>query len=192
VPGINFGNETAALTVEIAAAAVSETAGGGATTVTVRRNTPTAGALLVSLTSSDAGEATVPASVTIADGADWASFPLAAVDDLVADGPQTVTITASAAGLASGSDTLEVTDNETAALTVEIAAAAVSETAGGGATTVTVRRNTPTAGALLVSLTSSDAGEATVPASVTIADGADWASFPLAAVDDLVADGRRR
>ena len=37
---------------------------------------------------------------------------LAAVDDAIVDGTQTVTITASATGFASGSDTLQVTDNE--------------------------------------------------------------------------------
>jgi hypothetical protein len=62
----------------------------------------------------------------------------AAIDDMIADGTQTVTVTASAAGFTSGSDVVNVMDNETPTLTVDVAAASVAETAGATATTVTI------------------------------------------------------
>src|SRR5439155_713191 len=80
-------------------------------------NTDTASALTVNLSSSDTTEATVPATVTIGAGQVSATVNLAAVDDDLVDGTQTVTITASAPGFTSGSDTVQVTDNETPTLT---------------------------------------------------------------------------
>ena len=59
------------------------------------------------------------------------------VDDVIVDGTQTVTITATAAGHFDGSGTVDVTDDE-AALTVTIAADSVSEADGAAATTATV------------------------------------------------------
>jgi hypothetical protein len=107
------------------------------------------------------------------------------VDDALVDGTQTVTITASAAGYVDGSETVDVTDYE--GLTVTIGANAISE--NGGATTATVTR-TDAAGALTVTLGSSDTGEATVVASIVIPDGQTTsAPFAITAVDDALVDG---
>ncbi len=54
--------------------------------------------LVVTLASDDETEVTVPASVTIAEGGTQATFNITIVDDILADGNQTVTVTASAAG----------------------------------------------------------------------------------------------
>ena len=81
-----------------------------ATTAVVSRNTPTTNDLVVTLTSSLTNEATVPVSVLISNGQTSATFVVVSLNDGVTDGSQTVTITASAPGLASGSDTLVVTD----------------------------------------------------------------------------------
>jgi len=104
--------ESGTLTLSILAASVSEAAGAAATTATVSRS-GTSGSLVVSLSSDDTSEITVPASVTIADGQTTSpAFDLDAVDDAIADGTQTVTITASAASYADGTDTIDVTDDE--------------------------------------------------------------------------------
>ncbi|MEO1529509.1 MAG: CAP domain-containing protein [Planctomycetota bacterium] len=65
LPGV--GPTTPELMLQIAAAAISEN--GGSTTATVSRSGDTSEALVVSLSSSDVTEATVPATVTIAAGA---------------------------------------------------------------------------------------------------------------------------
>ena len=184
--------QTANLSVAIAADSVSEGAGPAATTATVSRTGDTSNALVVTLASNDAGEATVPASVAIPAGqASSPAFNIDAVDDSIVDGTQTVTITASGSGgIVSGTDTLDVTDDDVAALTLVIAAASIAESAGAGATTATVSRNTDTTNALLVNLGSRDLTEATVQASVTIAAGqATSAAFNIDAVDDSIVDG---
>jgi hypothetical protein len=103
-------DDAAALTVLIVADDISEN--GGATTATVSRNSDTTNALTVSLASNDTTEATVPSTVTIPIGNTSAIFTISAVDDSIVDGTQTVTVTASAASHAQGSDTLDVTDDD--------------------------------------------------------------------------------
>ena len=178
------------LTVSIVASSVSEGDGPGATTGIVTRNTDTTAALTVNLSSDDTSEATVPATVTIPAGQVFASFPVDAVDDLIEDGTQTVTITASEAGHASGSDTVDVTDDDADFLTVSIVDGAVLESAGLAATTAIVTRNSDTTNVLTVDLVSSQTGKATVPISVTIPAGqASSAPFDINAVDNIADDG---
>lgn len=177
------------LSVVIASASVSEADGSAATTATVSRNSNTASALSVTLSSDDTSEATVPTTVTIVAGQSSTTFDIDAIDDVLVDGTQTATITASAAAHNSGSDTLDITDNDTAMLSIIIAVASVSEGAGADATTATVSRNTSTSEALSVTLSSNDTSEATVPASVTIPTGQDSLTFNIDAVDDASVDG---
>ncbi len=92
----NQDNDGATLTLSIAASSVSEAAGAHATTGTVTRNFDLANSLTVYLSSSDTTEAAVPASVTIPANQASATFDVAAVDDAILDGTQTVTIKATA------------------------------------------------------------------------------------------------
>ena len=88
------------LTVDVAADSVQETTGANATTVTVRREGDTSAALSVSLSVlTNAGRVAIPVSVVIPAGQAAATFPLATVDNGIAEGTQTVVITASAAPL---------------------------------------------------------------------------------------------
>ena len=74
----------------------------GLASATVSR-TDTSGDLVVTLSSDDTSEATVPSTVTILDGQSSATFDIAAVDDSEVDGTQQVTISASTAGYNSAS-----------------------------------------------------------------------------------------
>lgn len=69
--------------------------------------------LVVALTSSDTSELIVPQFVEFPAGQAEAPFDLTVVDDALADGPRTVTVTARAASFASGSATMTVFDDET-------------------------------------------------------------------------------
>ncbi len=81
-----------------------------AATGTVTRNTPPNGDLLVQLVSDRTGELTVPATVLIPNGQTSATFPVTSIEDLVADGNQTVTVTASTAGYTAGFRSIVVSD----------------------------------------------------------------------------------
>ncbi len=101
----------ATLAVTAAPTSFAENAGAAASTGMITRTGPTTEAVTVALVSSDIGEATVPATVEIPAGAASATFPIAAVDDAWADGPQPVTITATAANFITGMAEVTVTDD---------------------------------------------------------------------------------
>ena len=73
---------------------------------------PASSSVLVSLSSSDPAQATVPATVTIEAGQLAAYFTVTPVDDALQDGSQSVTLTASAAGFAGANVVATVADND--------------------------------------------------------------------------------
>jgi hypothetical protein len=145
--------------------------------------------MTVTLRSSDGDEASVPATVVIPAGSSAVAFHVAAVDDQVVDGPQQVTITATTAGLPPAVETVTVTDNDVPHLTLTVTPGTFSEGAGTSAAIGTITRNTLPNTALTVTLGSSDATEATVPATITIPAGSTSVNFRVAAVEDSVTDG---
>ncbi len=68
--------------------------------------------LVITLSSSDSSEVSVPSSVTIPSGQTSVTFNLTIIDDTVTDGTQTVIITASANDWAWGNDNTDVLDND--------------------------------------------------------------------------------
>ncbi|OYW76159.1 MAG: hypothetical protein B7Z37_09995 [Verrucomicrobia bacterium 12-59-8] len=178
-------DEGAVLTINLAADSYSEDAGTVSGTIT-SSGAPTT-SVSVQLVSSDTSEATTPASVTLPAGATSVPFTLTLVDDTLLDGPQTVVLTASVAGWASGTKTLTVLDNELRTLTINGVPASISE---GAATlsTPTLSLTGQAVADLVVTLSSSD--ETALPSiTVTIPAGASSAAFDLDPVDDLLLDG---
>ncbi|MEX0585113.1 MAG: hypothetical protein WD176_00620, partial [Pirellulales bacterium] len=105
-------DEIAAFSVVIVGASVfNENAGAMVSAGRVTRNTPTTADLVVNLLSSDPSEARVPATVIIPAGAAFATFTIDAVNDPWIDGTQSATLTAYAAGFASGSAIVSITDD---------------------------------------------------------------------------------
>ncbi|MDO8268888.1 MAG: CARDB domain-containing protein, partial [Moraxellaceae bacterium] len=175
----------AALNLSITPANVGEA--GGTATGTITRAGDTGAALEVTL-SSDIGGLSVPASVTIAAGQASTNFAIAAINNGLDDGNRTVTLTASAAGLADGADTLGIIDDDQAALGMS---SLTSVEENYGAVLVTITRNTDTSGPLTVNLTNDQPGRMTVPASVTFAAGESSATFEVTPVNNTIAEGNR-
>jgi len=143
--------------------------------------------LLVSLSSDDPSELTVPNMVTIPVGQTSAIFDLVIEDDTLLDGTQIVTITASASDYVSGTGTTEVSDNETAVLTIsvpELATEGDGLLSGQGRVTIS---RTPDED-ISVSLSSDDTSEVTVPETVTIPAGQATALFDITIVYDGETD----
>ncbi len=106
------------LSLSLAPSVISETGGPNASVGTVTISQALGFPFTTALSSTDLSEATVPGSVIIPAGQLSATFPISAVDDLIADGPQTTTITVTAEGYNSASETLTVTDASTAGVGV--------------------------------------------------------------------------
>ena len=105
--------ESPKFTLAIDSSAISEN--GGTATATLSRNAGPLvpdGEIVVTLTSSDESELTVPATVMIPAGQTSVTFPITAVDDALADRVQLVTITASLDPFRSATAELAVLDDE--------------------------------------------------------------------------------
>ncbi|MDH4475302.1 MAG: M36 family metallopeptidase, partial [Verrucomicrobiaceae bacterium] len=164
----------------------SATEGGAAATLTVTLTQAQVGTTTVALASSDTSAATVPASVSLAAGELTKTFDVTPVDDAVADGPQVTTITATAAGIGPGTKGFTVDDNESAVLTLSVPPTTAE---GAGAVLASVTRSVVNASPVTVTLASSDASNASVPASVVIPGGSASVDFLVTAIDDNRIDG---
>jgi hypothetical protein len=176
------------LSVKIRPDSIVETTGGKLGYGTVILNTgPAAADTVVTLSSSDTTEATVPASVTIPKGYSFVQFAITPVPDTTLDGTKaTVTITASADNYVSGTANVQVVDPS---VMVKIFPANISEAAGARPGFGVVYLNTgPATADTVITLSSSNTAEATVPAQVTILKGQLFATFLVTAVPDTVAD----
>lgn len=100
------------MNVSLNPSTISEAAGANASVGTVTISKALSIALTVGISSSDTGEAAVPSSVIIPAGNLSATFPIAAVDDILADGTQSSIISLSAPGFLNVSKPITITDNE--------------------------------------------------------------------------------
>ena len=110
---ISAGEPVVTLALNVAPSTFAENAGANAATGTLTLSQSQATDLVVTLTSSDTTEVTVPMSVTIPANQANVTFAVAAVDDQISDGSVNVTLTATAGSL-SATATINVTDNEVA------------------------------------------------------------------------------
>lgn len=179
----------------LASSTVSEGAGPQATVATVRRSPVTSQALTLEIESTHPDAARVPSRVTLPAGEATVSFPIAAVDNDLLDGPKTTRVqswilaTGTSVRLSKGPGAdLTVTDDDGPTLKLALASALVAEGLN-PATTGTLSRNAGTNNALLVTLESSAPKKATVPASVTFPAGATAVSFAVTSLADGVIDG---
>ncbi|MBI5383603.1 MAG: M36 family metallopeptidase [Verrucomicrobia bacterium] len=142
--------------------------------------------LIVALVSSDASEVVVPDSVTLLAGQTNAAFDVTIIDDLLPDGPQAATFTASATGYLNAEARLTVNDNEAVTLQVLLPATVIEgqDTAQGQ-----VSVSVAVANDVSVSLVSDDTTAIQVPANVIVPAGQTSAVFDLSIVDDSMIDG---
>ena len=141
-------------------------------TVTLSTNAPVGGKV-VTLSSSNAGVASVPVSVTVPAGSNTATFTITA-GTVAANTAVTITATTNSS---SGTATVTITPPAAAlsGITTNVAAATGGVAVTG---TVTLTRAAPTGGAVIV-LASSPTTVGTVPASVTVPAGATSVTFTI-------------
>ena len=113
---------------------------GGSTTAMVSRDGDLSQPLIVNLTTSDEGKATVDSSLEILADESVAEFSISAVNDETVYSDVTVTITASASGHTNGSDSIVVLSDDVVRLTRDPAGDVLSLLRGPqtGATELTI------------------------------------------------------
>ncbi|NOY90836.1 MAG: hypothetical protein GXP55_06450 [Deltaproteobacteria bacterium] len=206
VSATNTDDETAGVTVTpLTGLSVTE-AGGTDTFTIVLTSQPTAD-VTIGLSSADSTEGSVsPASVTFTS-ANWngpQTVTVTGVDDALADGDQTFTVTTAAAsssdanysGFAVDDVVATCVDDETAGVTVTVPNPGnpLNTTETGSTDTFTIKLNSEPFSSVTINLSSDDVSEGTVsPASVTFT-AADWnvnQTITVTGVDDFVADGNQ-
>ncbi len=163
------------------------TEGDGSLQATLLLGSPLTNDLIVTLSSSDPNELTVPAELLLLTGQSSVQFPIDAIDDFTADGTQPATITAAFPDRPPATASLLVDDAQSASLTINLAANGTEGTvlAGAGTVTSSVQAVRP----LLVSLHSVNPNRVAVPSAVIIPAGQSSASFNLVLVDNNLLDG---
>ena len=135
----------------------------------------------VALSASAADQVMLPESVTFAAGQGTATFSVQAADDALADGTQTVNLVATLAGWPAGQQRIEVHDNESSTLVLNLP----GEVREGSINVFgSVSLAAPAERAVRVQLHSDDKTSISTPASVTIAAGQQSAAFPIIVTDD--------
>lgn len=202
VTASNTDNDTAGVTVTVAANPLVTTEAGGDVSFTIVLNSEPTADVTISLTSSDTTEGTVdPASVTFTT-ANWDSakvVTLTGVNDLVQDGNQAYSIVTGAAvsvdpnynGAVVADVSMSNTDNDTAGITVT-PTSGLTTTEAGGQTTFTVVLNSEPTASVSIGITSSDLTEGTVDASTLTFTTGNWnvaQTVTVTGANDLVQDG---
>ena len=177
------------LELTIDKSSVPENAGANAAFITVKRiGFDASMALSVLLSSSDRTELQLPSSVSIPAGQFSITVPAQAIDDTLLDGTVRVILSASVGSITSNTVALDVLDREK--ILVSLKRTSFMENAGAGAATLTVSRsNTDVDQSITVQLSSSDASEANLPASVVIPAGSTSVIVGVEAIDDALFDG---
>lgn len=183
------------LALSLSAGEVSEGAANPATVLTVTR-TPAGESMAVLLSSSDRLQASLPLVGRFAAGQSTITLPVEVEDNAIVDGQREVALTAyptdtlleTALGEGIGEIRLVILDDDGPVLKLEAMTELVAE---GSTTQVRVSRNTSTAAALLVSLASSDAGQAGVQTTVTIPAGQVSALATVTGIRDGIVDGAK-
>mgnify|MGYP002858231704 CR=1 FL=1 len=161
---------------------------GGTLNASVTASAAPASNMTVTLSSSDTSEATVPATVTILAGQTTAAFAVTLPEETLLDGPQPVTVKATAPAYSRATASLSVLDNDTTTVTVTLPATldeATTSTAGQARVNLA-----KVAGAdLTITLVSSSAARLTVPATVTVPAGQSSVGFTLTAPNNGILDG---
>lgn len=156
--------------------------GAGIVSIPAARSVPT----IVTLSSSDVTELTVPSTVTIPARQTSTSFDVTIVNDGVRDGPQLVYVTASALNLLPALSRVRVDDNDNNPLSLSVTLF-VSETGGAIKGVITVPN--PVSGVVTVALSTSNTNEVAVPPIVFIPSGQTSTTFNATAIDDRRIDG---
>ena len=165
---------------------VDVTEGGAPVNGTLTVSAAPATDLTVSLVSSDPSRLSVPATLVIPAGQTSVPLTLTIHDNGLLDGLQAITITATAGGYASGISAVNVHDDETATLSINLPASATEGVGIIGGTIVSTAAPTRD---LVIQLASSLPGRAGVPATVTLKAGETSAAFNLTVVNDTIING---
>jgi CARDB/Immunoglobulin domain len=182
-------DNTPALTLSLVPTNINEADGPFAAIGTISYQPISSQPLTIALTSTNTAGAIVPAQIVIPALTGSATFYVAAVNDTNITGPKVTLISAQALDNQGdpvgnpASESLIIQDNNVPVLRMSVASAVVPKGAN-PATVGSVWTTIPPTNDLMVTLTSSETNEATVPLTITIPAGQTNATFDVVSLDD--------
>lgn len=181
---VDIGSQNGVMSLSIQPNVLSE---GSTATGTITLSTTVSTDLTVNLVSSDTSELSVPGSVTIPANTTIGTFSVSAVDDGIVDADQSANVIVSALDWIGAQASVMVQNvDQPRVLALSLAESSAEE---GQFVTGTLTLSEPDGAAVVVDLTSTDLGEATVPAFVTLVAGQTVTTFQIEALSDGVVDG---
>ncbi len=154
----------------------------------VKISRPADNDIKIKLTSHDPEEITLPELVTIKAGEKSAKFDIFVKDDDLIDGTQRVPVSAWAEEWNTGTAYINIEDNETASLMIELSGG-MDEGAGAIEKAGIIRMDKVAQKDVSVNLMSENPAKISVPKSVIIPKGSDFADFSVNIFDDIEFDG---
>ncbi|MDC0246164.1 hypothetical protein OAK27_05850, partial [Acidimicrobiaceae bacterium] len=195
-------NDVAGFTIVQSGGSTSVSESGSTDTFTVVLNAQPNSDVVLSISSSDTGEATVTSSLTFT-AANWNSaqtVTVTGVDDNIIDGAITSTLTVAVNDGSSDNNfdsvadqtvSAATTDNDVAGFTIVQSGGSTSVSESGTTDTFTVVLNAQPASNVVLSISSSDSGEATTTSLLTFTSG-NWntaQTVTVTGVNDNIIDG---
>ncbi len=194
----NTDNDTSGVTVVESGGTSDITEGGATDSYTIVLNSEPTGDVAVSI-SADA-DSTISTSSIVFTSANWntaQTITVTAVNDALAEGDHTSTLSHVATstdlgyeGIAIADVVANVTDNDAAAFDVSVISGNTTE--AGGTATFTVVLLSPPSGVVTTTVHSSDESEGTVNTSTLVFDATSWnlaRTVTVTGVNDLLVDG---
>jgi len=183
----------------IMADSVSEGAGPYATFAKIKRTGSPAGTIRINLAADQANTLYFPASVTLSEGVVEKQINIGVVDNAQVDGARVIEVTAAiyisscncnttAENGGVVTDNITILDNDGPSLRIAVNPVSLREGVA-NAGTMTITRNTGTASALNLELSSGDVTELTIPATATIPAGSAGVDVVITTIDDQEDDG---
>ena len=197
-------NDTAGFTVTQSGGSTTVAETGSTDTFTVVLDAQPTSDVVISVVSSDTGEATVSAGTLTFTNGNWdtpQTITITGVDDDLVDGSQTTTTTLSVVDASSDNDfdgvadqtvSVSTTDNDTAGFTVTQSGGSTTVAETGSTDTFTVVLDAQPTSDVVISVVSSDTGEATVSAGTLTFTNGNWdtpQTITITGVDDDLVDG---
>ncbi len=194
----NIDNDSVGVTISESAGTTDISEGGGTDSYTIVLNSEPTGNVALSL-SPDA-QSTISTSSIVFTPLNWniaQTITVTALNDAIAEGDHTSTITHTATstdlgydGIAIDSVIANVSDNDAAGFTVSLISGDTTE--AGGTATFTVVLDSPPSGTVTTTVHSSDTTEGTINTSTLVFDAASWnlpRTVTVTGVDDDLVDG---
>ncbi len=161
----------------------------GATLTLTRNDADVSTPLTVTLTHDATDLLSIPTTATFEATQHTITIPIDVLDDDIASAGQTIGVRATAPGRDPAELTIELADDDLAALRIEPTAVHLSEDEPTTTRPVKLYRNTADlSDAVTVTLSLSDGGPLTFPSEVTIPADADFVSFDVGVIDDSLVN----